>query len=139
MPIEADWLILDHIYEIRLSGEINLADIEALHEIDLKILECGSKNQIHAIYDFTDVTGFRRVKLLDMMRLLDHDRLRRINRRRGWVILLGSHDTVLCRLYASLMQLLRIQYRQVDTMDDAMSLLGRLAATTPLPTFARNA
>lgn len=117
MSFELSWYIPNRIISVRLTGELDIDDVEAMAMDVAEMLEEGHA-PIHILLD--DVDGGRPPislnKLKSKVELGTHPSL-------GWIVAIGEANPVAKFLIPLLMQVVKIKFVRHSTMETAIAFL----------------
>lgn len=120
MAVEVKWLVPDHVMLTHVYGTLIEADINTIFEDGFKLIESSTHQPIHAIIK-ADLDTAPSLSTLSKM-----GRQRSTHPRSGWSVIVMPTNPVV-RFGADLMsQLIKVRYRRVDTMEDALKFLKDL-------------
>ena len=118
---EISWMLQGRVIFVRLEGDLESAGIPFIQTYDAEInryLNDGTAPLIHIIVDMTAVAA------LPSFREMAHTFTFPGHPRTGWAITVGARVNPVFRMVTHLTtQIVRMRFRQVDTMEDAFQFL----------------
>jgi hypothetical protein len=125
MPIETRWYLENRVTYSCFSGEIILADLQAMDNWLVACMDASPALIVHHILDLQNITQPASARQAMQLKAPRHPRV-------GWTITIGStQDAIVRFLTALVISAARIRYRDVATFEAALTLLQSLDPNLP--------
>jgi hypothetical protein len=124
MPIYTNWLIVNRIIYSHFEGEISHDDVVQFDQAMLTMLE-NAEQLVHSIGDLRQITKSAPLKDTLSMKSMRHPNA-------GWGITIGAFENPLIRMLAAMtMAIAKARYREVSSLEEALSVLKQKDPTLP--------
>lgn len=127
MPVENRWYIEGRVTITRLIANVTVEELETSAVEGTALNEAGTA-PVYGLVDMTELTQFPS-RLSDVTRLIQGGKSDKLN----WIIIYGIPNRMANFLATMFAQLLRTNFKVVNTLDDALQLLERLEGKMPTP------
>jgi hypothetical protein len=120
MPVENLWLVENRVMLTRLSGHVTIDDLAENARQGTAMIESGIA-PVYSLVDTSQMESFP-LKLNDLKTVYDQgsdDKL-------GWILIYGIPNRFVSFLATTLLQLMRKNYKVVNTQEEAMTFVNSL-------------
>ena len=120
MPVENLWLVENRVMLTRLSGHVTIEDLAENARQGTALIESGIA-PVYSLVDAGQMESFP-LKLTEIKTISDQGSSEKL----GWIVIYGIPNRFVSFMATTLFQLLRKNYKVVDTQEEAMSFVNSL-------------
>lgn len=127
MPVENRWYIEGRVVLTRLFGNVTVDELEAASKEGTALNDSG----VAPVYGIVDMTGLEHFpsRLSDVTKLIQGGKSDKLS----WIIVYGIPNRMANFLATVFAQLVRTNFKVVNTQDEALQLVERLEGKMPTP------
>ena len=132
MPVENRWYIEGRVMLTRLIENVTVEELEAAANEGTALNDSGIA-PIYGLVDMTELAHFPS-RLSDVTKVIQRGKSDKLS----WIIIYGIPNRMANFLATMFAQLLRTNFKVVNTQDEALQLLERLEGNMPAPVSIEN-
>ena len=127
MPVENSWFIEGRVVLTRLVGDVTVEELETASKQGTALNEAGVA-PIYGLVDMTELAHFPS-RLNDFTKLIQQGKSDKL----GWIIVYGIPNRMANFLATLFAQLIRTNFKVVNTQQEALEMIERLEGKMPDP------
>ena len=124
MPLAIKWYCDGLVVYARVTGTLTIENLKELNAQVHRMVESSDAPLVHLVTDLSQITAYP--SLGEAMRNV------RFEERVGWSIVIGTNERKMVKFITSVIaSALRLRFRQVNNLDEALDFLQKVDAALP--------
>jgi hypothetical protein len=132
MPVENRWYIEGRVAITRLYGTVTVEELESAAKHGTALNESGVA-PVYGLVDMTELEHFPS-RLTDVTKVIQGGKSEKLS----WIIVYGIPNRIANFLATVFAQLMRTNFKVVNTQEEALQLLEQLEGKMPTPVAVEN-